>query len=362
MTYDYLVVGAGFAGSVVAERLADAGQTVLVIDRRPHVAGNAFDCVDSAGLRIHAYGPHIFHTNSTRVFQYLSRFTTWRQYEHRVLASVDGALVPMPVSARTVNQLFGLTLTSADLVGYLESVVERRSARTAEDAVLTRMGRRLYDRLFKNYTRKQWGLEPSQLDASVTARIPVRFTDDDRYFTDRYQVMPAAGFSCLFGRLLSHPAIHVQCDADFRDLPTSVRYRTLVYTGAIDDFFGHCFGRLPYRSLRFVHMTVDRPEYQPVAVVNHPNDHAYTRVTEFKHITGQQHPRTSIAFEYPQAAGDPFYPVLHDDSRAQYGRYAALAARTPGVHFTGRLGTFRYYNMDQVVAQSLTLARRLLRC
>ena len=362
MTYDYLIVGAGCAGSVLAERLANAaGCRVLLIDRRVHLGGNAFDHVDSAGILVHRYGPHIFHTNSKRVFQYLSKFTAWRPYEHRVLASVDGQLVPLPVNVLTVNRLLGRNLTCDQLPAYFEQVAEHRfPLRTAEDVVLARVGRELYERLFRNYTRKQWGIEPSQLDASITARIPVRLSEDDRYFTDRYQAMPAQGFGSMFERLVTHPRIDVALGVDYRALPRSTQYRSLIYTGAIDEFFEYRFGRLPYRSLRFRHVTLDRIQYQPAAVVNYPNDHDYTRVTEFKHITGQSHQKTSIAFEYPQNDGEPFYPVLHNDSRRRYERYRLLAAETRGVAFAGRLGTFKYYNMDQVVGQALALFTRLM--
>ena len=361
MTVDALVVGAGVAGCVVAERLAAAGWSVVVAERRDHVGGNTYDYLDEAGLRVHRYGPHVFHTNSTRVFRYLSGFTAWRPYVHRVLASIDGQLVPLPVSARTVNALFGTTIASADQVAFLRRIAEPRSpCRTAEDVVLSRFGREIYERLFRNYTRKQWGLDPSELDASITARIPIGCGDDDAYFTDRYQAMPVAGYTALFERMLDRPRIEVRLATTYRDLPRSVAYRQLIWTGPIDEYFDYRYGPLPYRSLRFVHRTIDRPRYQPIAVVNFPNEHAYTRVTEYKHLTGQVHARTSIAFEYPAPAGDPFYPVLHESSRRRHARYRALAARTPDVHFIGRLGSFRYFNIDQVVGQALTLASRLV--
>jgi UDP-galactopyranose mutase len=359
--YDYLIVGAGFAGSVLAERLAEgSGRKVLLVDRRSHVAGNAYDHLDASGILVHRYGPHIFHTNSAEVFSYLSRFTEWRGYEHRVLASVDGMLLPMPINLDTVNRLYGLELDAAGLAAHFESVAEPRAQlRNSEDVVVSRVGRDLYEKFVRNYTRKQWGLDPSELDPSVLARIPTRTNRDDRYFTDTYQSMPRHGFTRMFERMLDHPNITVALDTDYRDVKKGTRWREMIYTGPVDDYFECRFGKLPYRSLEFEHRTVDQERFQPVAVVNYPNEHAYTRVTEFKHLTGQVHPRTSVVYEFPRAEGDPYYPIPRPENAALYRKYQTLAESTPSVHFSGRLGTYRYYNMDQVVAQSLTLYGRL---
>jgi UDP-galactopyranose mutase len=356
MKYDYLIVGAGFAGSVLAERLAaDAGKSVCLIDRRDHIGGNAYDQYNSDGILIHRYGPHIFHTNCAEVVAYLSRFTQWRPYEHRVLARVDGQLLPMPINLDTINRLYGLQLEQDDVEAFLASRAENcERVRTSEDAVVARVGRELYEKFFRNYTRKQWGLDPSELDASVTSRIPVRTNRDDRYFEDSHQAMPLHGYTRMFENMLDHPGIDVHLNVDFRDVANTIAYDELIYTGPVDEFFGWRFGPLPYRSLRFEHKTVSVEQFQPVAVVNYPNDHAYTRVTEYKHLTGQTHDRTAITYEYPQADGDPYYPIPRPQNAALYQRYKALADATPGVHFVGRLGTYRYYNMDQVVAQALT--------
>ena len=359
--FDYLVVGAGFSGAVVASQMARRFEKkVLLVDRRPHVGGNAYDHRDDAGLLVHKYGPHIFHTQSKDVFDYLSQFTAWRQYKHRVLASVDGKLVPVPINLDTVNSVMGVNLTVDELDGYLESIAEKRPAiATSEDVVVSRVGRVLYEKLFRGYTRKQWGLDPSQLDACVTARIPVRLSRDDRYFSDVYQAMPLNGFTRMFENMLDHENIRIELDTDYRELLKSVKYRELIYTGPVDEFFDYRYGKLPYRSLEFRHETVDIERFQPVAVVNYPNDHDYTRVTEFKHLTGQSHRQTSIVYEYPQASGDPYYPVPRADNAALYKKYEALAAKTSKVHFAGRLATYKYYNMDQVVAQALTLCKKL---
>jgi UDP-galactopyranose mutase len=359
--FDYLVVGAGFAGSVVAERMARSfGKRVLVVDRRPHIGGNAYDHPDESGILVHRYGPHIFHTNSEQVFRYLSEFTSWHPYEHRVLASVDGKLVPVPINLDTVNALYGLQLNSDQVEEFLASVAEPRTTiRTSEDVVVNRVGRFLYSKLFQNYTLKQWGVDPSQLDAQVTARIPVRTNRDDRYFSDKFQAMPRSGYTHMFENMLDHRNIQLELGADYRDVLKRVQFRELVYSGPIDEYFGYCYGKLPYRSLRFQHETLDIDQFQPVAVVNYPNEHAYTRVTEFKQLTGQIHPKTSVVYEFPSTAGDPYYPVPREENAALYKKYADRAAATNGVHFVGRLATYRYYNMDQVVAQALTLCSRL---
>ena len=359
--FDFMVVGAGFAGAVIAERLAaDAGLRVVVVDRRPHIGGNAFDHYDDGGILVHKYGPHIFHTNSADVFSYLSRFTQWRPYQHRVVASVDGRLVPIPINLDTINALYGTRLTAFEMPAFLASVCEpREPIRTSEDVVVSSVGRDLYDKLFRNYTRKQWGIDASELDKSVTARVPVRHNRDPRYFTDRFQAMPLHGYTRLFERLLSHPNISVVLGTDWRALDGVVPYRQLVYTGRVDDFFDRSLGELPYRSLEFEFVTEDVEWHQPTAVINYPNDYAYTRVTEFKYLTGQSHRRTTIVREYPTAEGDPYYPVPRPENAERYARYKALADATPGVHFVGRLATYKYYNMDQVVAQALATYKRL---
>jgi UDP-galactopyranose mutase len=360
--FDYLIVGAGFAGSVLAERLASVmDKKVLLVDRRSHIGGNAYDCFDDAGVLIHKYGPHIFHTNSADVFEYLSKFTSWRQYQHRVLASVDGQLVPIPINLDTVNSLYGLQLSSSELDAFFESVAEPcAEIRTSEDVVVSKVGRELYEKFFRGYTRKQWGFDPSELDAAVTARVPTRNNRDGRYFTDRFQAMPRFGFTRLFERMLDHPNIKVLLNADYREIQDVIPFRRMIYTGPIDEFFGFRFGRLPYRSLRFEFETHDVPVHQPVAVVNYPNDYAYTRITEFKYLTGQEHPKTTLVYEFPQDEGDPYYPVPRAENREIYQRYQALASDASAVTFVGRLATYKYYNMDQVVAQALATFDRIL--
>jgi UDP-galactopyranose mutase len=361
MTFDFLIVGAGFAGSVLAERLArHANKRVLLVDKRPHIGGNAYDHYDEHGLLVHKYGPHIFHTNSADVFAYLSQFTEWRPYEHRVQACVDGQLLPIPINLDTVNRLYGMSLTAFELEGFFASVAEQtESIRTSEDVIVSKVGRALYDKFFRNYTRKQWGLDPSQLDAQVTARIPVRTNRDDRYFTDTYQAMPRRGYTRMFENMLDHSNIKIMLNTDYREIEDCIPYRQLIYTGPIDEYFHYRFGRLPYRSLEFRFETRDAERVQPVAVINYPNDQPYTRVTEFKHLTGQVHPKTSLVYEYPCDTGDPYYPVPQPQNAALYKQYEALARQTPHVWFVGRLATYKYYNMDQVTAQALSVYKKI---
>jgi UDP-galactopyranose mutase len=359
--FDYMVVGAGFAGSVLAERLARvAGKRVLVVERRNHIGGNAYDHYDAAGLLIHKYGPHIFHTNSKEVFEYLCEFTAWRQYEHRVRASVDGRLVPLPINLDTINELYGLHLSSREVEAFFEEVAEpTERIRTSEDLVVSKVGRELYEKFFRNYTRKQWDLDPSELDASVAARVPTRLNRDDRYFTDTYQAMPMHGYTRMFERMLDHPNIKLLLQTDYREVVDLVGHRELIYTGQVDEFFGLRYGKLPYRSLEFRFETVDQERFQSAPVINFPNEHPYTRCTEFKYLTGQEHQKSTVVYEYPRADGDPYYPVPRPENGRLYKRYKALADATPGVHFVGRLATYKYYNMDQVVAQALAVFRRI---
>ncbi len=353
--FDYLIVGAGFAGSVLAERLANGSdKKILICDKRSHIGGNAYDCYDDNGVLIHKYGPHIFHTNSLEVFDYLSRFTEWREYQHRVLASVDGMLLPMPINLDTINKLYGLNLTSFEVADFLESLAEKcETIKTSEDVVVSKVGRELYEKFFKNYTRKQWGLDPSELDASVTSRVPTRTNRDDRYFTDSYQAMPKHGYTRMFEKMLDNPNIKIMLNCDYREIENQIDYKEMIYTGPVDAFFDYRYGKLPYRSLEFKHETHDSEQFQDAPVVNYPNEQAFTRITEFKYLTGQEHKKTSIVYEFPRAEGDPYYPIPRKENADIYAKYKALTEKSTDVHFVGRLATYKYYNMDQIVAQAL---------
>lgn len=361
--FDYLIVGAGFAGAVIAERLAaNSSKKVLLVDRRNHIGGNAYDHYNEEGILVHKYGPHIFHTNCDRIFGYLSKFTEWLPYEHRVLAQVDGMLLPIPINRDTVNKLYNLNLsTDEEVEAFFTSKAESiKLCKTSEDVVVSRVGRELYEKFFRNYTRKQWGLDPSELDASVTSRVPTRTNTDDRYFNDKHQCMPLHGYTKMFEKMLSHPNIKIMLNADYREIRNVVPYREIIYTGPVDEFFNYRFGKLPYRSLEFKHETVSDAQVLPVAVVNYPNDHDYTRVTEFKQLTGQQHAKSSLVYEYPQSEGDPYYPIPKPECTALYNQYKELADATTGVHFVGRLATYKYYNMDQVVGQALMTYEKIV--
>ncbi len=367
-TFDTLVVGAGYAGSILAERLASqCGHKVLVVDRRDHIGGNAYDYYDEHGVLVHKYGPHIFHTNSDKVVEYLSQFTEWRPYEHRVVAEVDGKHVPIPINRTTVNELYGLDLKTDEEVQafYDERAEPMDFIRNSEDVVVAKVGRELYEKFFRGYTRKQWERDPSELDKSVCARIPLRTNDDDRYFGDKFQNMPAEGYTAIFERMLDHPDIEVRTSTEFDDVKDEVEYGHLVYTGPIDAYFDLRFGKLPYRSLEFELRSEPTPDggmVLPRATVNQPSfDVPYTRITEYRHMTGQaDHDWTTMHVEYPRSEGDPYYPIPNDETQALYKRYAALADQEPDVTFVGRLARYQYLNMDQVVGQALATFEKLV--
>jgi UDP-galactopyranose mutase len=366
--YDVLVAGAGYAGSVIAERFASQrDMRVLVVDRRRHIAGNAYDYVDEHGVRVHAYGPHIFHTRSQRIVDYLSQFTDWTPYEHRVVAKVGDRHVPLPINRTTVNELYGLDLSTEEEVEafYADRREHVDHIRTSEDAVVAKVGRELYETFFRGYTRKQWARDPSELHASVCGRLPVRTSADDRYFSDWHQAMPADGYTAMFDRMLSHPNIDVSLGTSLEEVHDEVEHRHLVYTGPIDVFFDYRFGELPYRSLEWELRNEPTPDgglVLPAGSVNHPSeDVPHTRVTEFRRLTGQSpHPNSTLAVEFPCAEGDPYYPVPRHDTRALYRTYEALASELDDVTFVGRLARYQYLDMDQVVGQALSAFAKLV--
>jgi UDP-galactopyranose mutase len=360
--FDFLIVGAGFAGSVLAERLAtQANKKVLIIDKRDHIAGNAYDYYNSDGILIHKYGPHIFHTNSKDVFEYLSQFTPWRPYEHKVLASVDGQLVPIPINLDTINKLYNLNLSSSDIENFFAERAEKVDrVKTSEDVVVSKVGRELYEKFFRGYTRKMWDLDPSELDASVTARVPTRTNRDDRYFTDTYQAMPLYGYTHMFQNMLSHKNIKIMLNADYKDIIDIIPHKNLIFTGPVDEYFNYCYGKLPYRSLEFKFETIDKEVFQPTGTVNYPNEQLYTRITDFKYLTGQVHAKTAVVYEFPKAEGDPYYPVPRPENAELYKKYQQLASTMKNTYFVGRLATYKYYNMDQVVAQALTTFKKIM--
>ena len=362
--YDWIIVGAGYTGSVVAERIAtQLNQTVLVIDRRDHIAGNAYDYRDDSGILVHKYGPHVFHTNSQRVWEHLCQFTDWIKYSHKTLAEVDGQRVPVPFNLTSLKTLYppdkAQRLMELLVEHYgMETKVPVLRMRKETTGELAELADFIYDKVFHNYTVKQWGLTPDQLSPSVTARVPIHISYDDRYFQDKYQAMPLDGYTAMFRRMLDHRNITVMLGADYRNLGSSIAWKRMLYTGPIDAYFDHIHGLLPYRSLRFEWETLPQQWFQPVGQLNYPNEHEFTRITEFKHMTGQKAKHTSIVREFPQAhvqgKTEAFYPIPRDECRAQYALYEDEAAKLDGsVVFAGRLADYQYYNMDQVVARAL---------
>lgn len=377
---DALVIGAGFAGATVARQLAQAGKNVLVVERRDHIGGNAYDCLDEEGVLIHKYGPHIFHTQHKEVYDFLSRFTQWRDYQHRVVANVYGQLMPVPFNLTSLEIAFehraaALAEKLLDTYGP-ERKVTILELRQSDDPELAELADYVYENIFKTYTMKQWGQTPEEIDPATTARVPVFLSRDDRYFQDPYQGMPLEGYTALFQNLLEHPNIEVRLNTDAADILTLTQVGTtlvngeafsgpIIYTGAVDDLFERRFGRLPYRTLDFVFETHPVEWFQTHGTVNYTVDQPFTRITEFKHLTGQVLPKkTTIMKEFSKAyTGEegqiPYYAIINPDNKALYGQYAALAEQYPNLHLLGRLAEYQYYNMDAIVKRALELADRL---
>jgi UDP-galactopyranose mutase len=366
MRFDFLIVGAGFAGSVLAQRIAtQLGKTCLIVERRNHIGGNAYDRYDEAGVLVHNYGPHYFRTNSQRIIDYLSRFTEWHEIEYKIFSWTHGRYWQFPINLNTFEQLIGRPSTSEEMEAQLaEWRVVIDNPKNSEDVIVSQVGWRLYEMFFKNYTRKQWQRDAKDLDSSVCGRIPIRTNRDDRYLSERFQALPKNGYTAMFQKMLKHPLIKVRLNTDYREVRTQVAFRHLIFTGPLDEYYDHCFGHLPYRSLRFEPETLSQEFFQPAMQVNYPNDHDFTRIVEIKHATGQQLPFTTIVREYPQNFGpgrEPYYPIPAPDARALYSKYAERAASEKNVSFVGRLATYRYYNMDQIVGMALAEFERLLR-
>jgi len=361
MKFDFVIVGAGCAGCVLAERIAtQLVQEVLLIEQRNHIGGNAYDYYNEDGILVQKYGPHIFHTNLKKVWNYLCQFTEWNAYVHRVLAKVNGKEVYLPINLDTVERLCDRKFTSEELKAYFEQQrVKVRRIKNAKDVIVSQVGKELYELLFKNYTKKQWGVYPDELDPQVTRRLPVRFNRDTRYFTDKYQGIPKYGYTQMSERMVDNKNIHVLLKTDYKDVIGSIKFGKLIFTGPIDYYFDYMHGKLPYRSLDFKFETLDVEQYQNAAVVNYPNDHSYTRITEFKHFYFQRHHKTTICYEYPSSEGAPYYPIPNPESREIYCKYKKEAERLDDVYFVGRLAQYRYLNMDQVVNTALQLFEQI---
>jgi UDP-galactopyranose mutase len=361
MRYDYLIVGAGFSGCVLAERIASQlNKKVLILDKRGHIGGNAYDYYNQEGILVHKYGAHLFHTNNKKVFNYIRQFTDWRPYEHRVLSCIDGKKYPFPINRNTLNKLYHLSLeTEEDVKKYYGKVREKiDTPKNAEEMVLSLVGKDLFEKFYKNYTYKQWGIDAKQLSPGVTARIPIRTNGDNRYFADLYQGVPLNGYTEMFKKMTRHRNITVELNTDYKSVLDLLEFDKMIYTGAIDEYFDFIYGKLPYRSLKFEHETLDMEYYQNVNVVNYPNDYDFTRIIEWKHATGQNHLKTSITREFPMQAedgSDKYYPIPRDENSKLYTRYKDEAEKLKSVLFCGRLADYKYYNMDQVTARALKL-------
>ncbi len=363
MNYNYLIVGAGFSGAVISERLASQlDKKVLLLEKRDHIGGNAYDFYNEYGILVHKYGPHIFHTNFDDVWNYLSQFTEWNGYQHRVLAYVDGKKVPIPINLTTVNTLLNKSFTEDELKDYFDNIrIKLPQINNSRDVIVSQVGEYLYERFFKNYTYKQWGVYPEKLSPEVTKRIPVRLNSDDRYFSDKYQGLPSDGYTKLFERMLSHKNITIMLNTDYKEVINDIKFKRIIYTGPVDYFFDYKYGKLPYRSLRFESETIEQEYFQEVAVVNYPNDYDFTRITEFKHMTLQKHPKTTIFREYPESEGEPFYPMPMDEALYIYNKYQEEVRKLKSVYFIGRLAEYKYYNMDQVVKRALEVFKEIAR-
>jgi UDP-galactopyranose mutase len=361
MKFKYVIVGAGLAGLTVAERIAnELNEEVLVIEKRGHIGGNIYDSYNEDGILIHNYGPHIFHTNDREVYQYLSRFTKWRDFWHRVLTYVDGNLIPMPITVETINRIYNLNLNCFEVEAFLKKqAVDLQEIRTSKDVALSKVGQDIYEKIFETYTKKQWGIDPAELDTSVISRIPIRLNRDTRYFADKYQGMPAHGYTKMCENMIKNKKIKLLLNTDYKEIMDDISYDWLIYTGAADEYYAYKYGKLKYRSINFVFETHDREEYQEAPVVNYPNDYDFTRITEFKKLSGQEHKKTTICKEFPTSEGEPYYPFPTKECKAQYALYQEEMKKEEKVLFIGRLAEYRYYNMDGVVRRALDAFEQL---
>jgi UDP-galactopyranose mutase len=364
--FDCIVVGAGISGSVIAERFANVlNKKVLLIEKRKHIGGNCYDYYNKENILVPKYGPHFFHSNSENVWNYVSQFTDWINYEHRVLGYVNRKLVPVPINIETVNKLAGTNIkNSQEMEKWLnQNTLKIADPKNSEELALSRIGRHLYEKIFKNYTKKQWGLWPHELEASVIGRIPVRTNYDDRYFSDKYQVMPKDGYTKLFEKMLNHPNITVELDTDFLNIKDKIKkFDKLFFTGRIDHFFDQpAIGKLKYRSLKFRHSTIKQEFFQSRSQINYPNEYKFTRIVEPKHATGQKHPQTTIIREYPREKGEAYYPIPNACNRKIYEKYAREAdkLKEKGIYFIGRLANYKYINMDQAFEEALDLFNKI---
>ena len=364
MTFDYLIVGAGFSGAILAERLASQkGKRVVVVDRRNHIGGNCYDKYNSDGILVHAYGPHYFRTNSDKVIDYLSKFTEWIAADYKILSWTHGRYWNFPINLNTFEQFVGKQMNEDEMIGMLDNIREKiEFPSNSEELMVSKIGRELYEMFYKGYTKKQWGIDASQLDASVCGRIPIRTNRDNRYFSEKFQALPKKGYTELFRNMLFNPRIEVLLNTDYREARENIQFGHLIYTGPVDEYFDYRHGHLPYRSLRFEEQTIPCKYYLPAVQVNYPNEHGFTRIVEVKHITGQSSDLTTIVREYPEnhlLGREPYYPIPTESAKLLYKKYEEDVEREANVTFLGRLATYKYLNMDQVVALALSAFEKL---
>jgi UDP-galactopyranose mutase len=364
--FDIVVIGAGISGAVLAERYASHGKKVLLLEKRDHIAGNCYDYIDENGILVSKYGAHLFHTDDREVWNYVRRFSEWYPWEHKVLAKVDGKTVPIPVNINTVNSLFGLKLSSEkEMSEWLEANrIPIDNPKDGREAVISKVGTELYEKMFKHYTFKQWGKYPEELDASVLNRIPVRTNDDDRYFSDRYQALPVGGYTQMFRKILGHTNITVKLETDFFEVRNQIgTFEKMFYTGPIDRFFDFSDNlkeKLEYRSINFVKETINKTYYQENSVVNYPGkEQGFTRIIEYKHFGNQKSDKTTIVKEFSTDDGEPYYPVPNEKNRILYERYRQAAEKMENIYFVGRLANYKYFNMDQAFKNALDMFRKL---
>lgn len=355
MKYKYIIVGAGLAGITIAERIAtQLHEKVLIIEKRQHIGGNVYDKYNEDGILIQMYGPHTFHTDDKEIFDYICQYTKWHEYQHRVLSYVDGNFVPIPISLETINQLYNLNLSEEQMEKFIESRKEKIEAiKTSEDVVLSQAGRDIYEKFFKDFTIKQWGVSPAELDSSVINRIPFRKNRDTRYFTDKYQGNPLGGFTQMCLNMLNHPEIKIMLNTDYKEVINDIEYEHMIYTGPIDYYFDYKLGKLKWRSIKFIFETHDKESYQPVASTRWPKDYDYTRITEFKKLTGQKIGKTTILKEIPCDGEEPFYTFPTKEWKNLAQQYRDLALKEKNVTFLGRLAEYKYYDMDDVIRKAL---------
>jgi UDP-galactopyranose mutase len=360
MKYDVVIVGCGLAGTVFAERFANIlDKKVLIIEKRNHIGGNLYDYYNDDGILIHKFGPHIFRTDKDSVWKYLGLFTEWNYYQHKVVSNVKGLEVPFPINLDTNNILFNENLTQKEFAKKLASFKFTETPKNAEEAIINQVGEYLYDVFFKHYTIKQWGKHPTELDAATVARVPVKLDRENRYFSHKYQGIPKNGYTRMMKQMLSSKNISVMTNTNYKDVIESIKYSQLIYTGPLDYFFDYKFGELEYRSLKFEERTYEKESFQSHSVVNYPNNYDYTRITEYKKLTGQEHHKTTVHYEYPQAfdknTNEPYYPILDKINKPLKEKYLEEASKLNNVLFIGRLAEYKYYAMDEVIEDCLEI-------